>query len=106
MRPAKVIPGRFLAENLSRNFTLAPSEGLRRRDAFCRSANNDIYDKGVIWHGLCFIFSNNKKHVARSSLAGGSETPLIVPERIFLTTKARTIWHENGMVRFGRLWVQ
>jgi hypothetical protein len=38
------------------------------------------------------------KQGARSSLAGGSETPLIVPERIFLTTKARTIWHENGMV--------
>ena len=37
LRPAKGIPGRFLAENLSRNFTLAPSEGLRQRDAFCKS---------------------------------------------------------------------
>jgi hypothetical protein len=76
----KVIPGRFLAENLSRNFTLAHSESLRRRDVFCRPTqeNNDIYYKGVIAHALCFIFSNNKKRVARSSLAGGSEWKLVL----------------------------
>jgi predicted nucleic acid-binding protein len=49
VRSPKVIPGRFPAENLSRNFTLASLERLRRRNAFRRSAqeNNDIYDKSA-----------------------------------------------------------
>ena len=60
-------------KSVEKSYTCPVAEVYDRAMPFAdRKQNSDIYDKCVIWHTVCFIFSI-KKHVARSLLAAGSE---------------------------------